>query len=46
MSMIQKGLSWWFSGKKPPAISETWVGSLGQEDSLVRETSAYSSILA
>jgi len=29
-----------------PAIQETWVGSLGQEDSLVKETATHSSILA
>ena len=32
--------------KNPPAISETWVWSLGWEDPLVKETAAHSSILA
>ena len=31
--------------KKPPAVQETWVQSLGQEDPLERETT-HSSILA
>ena len=29
-----------------PAIQETWVGSLGQEDPLVKETATHSRILA
>ena len=32
--------------KNPPAVWETWVQSLGWEDSLVKETAAHSSILA
>ena len=42
---------WWsslgLSGKKnPPAMQETWVWSLGQEDPLEREMTTHSSILA
>ena len=32
--------------KKLPAIRETWVRSLGQEDPLEKETATHSSILA
>ena len=32
--------------KNPPAVQETWVGSLGREDPLEEEIAAYSSILA
>ena len=32
--------------KYPPAMQETWVQSLGQEDSLEKETATHSSILA
>ena len=32
--------------KNPPAVQETRVGSLGQEDPLEKEIAAYSSILA
>ena len=32
--------------KKLPAIQETWVRSLGQEDPLEKETATHSSILA
>ena len=32
--------------KNPPAKQETWVGSLGQEDSLEKEMAIHSSILA
>ena len=39
-----------FSGgsavKNPPAVQETWVQSLGQEDPLEEEMAPYSSILA
>ena len=33
-------------GKSPPAVQETQVQSLGQEDLLVKEMTTYSSILA
>ena len=32
--------------KNPPEMKETWVWSLGQEDSLKREMATHSSILA
>ena len=32
--------------KHPPAMWETWVQSLGQEDLLVKEMATYSSTLA
>ena len=32
--------------KNPPAVQETWVGPLGQEDPLEKEMAAHSSILA
>ena len=32
--------------KDPPAIQETWVSSLGQEDPLEKEMAIHSSILA
>ena len=32
--------------KNPPAKQETWVGSLGQEDSLEKEMVIHSGILA
>ena len=32
--------------KNPPAMQETWVRSLGQEDPLKREMTTHSSILA
>ena len=32
--------------KNPPAVQETWVRSLGQEDSLEKGTATHSSILA
>ena len=41
---------WDFPGgsavKNPPAVQETWVQSLGQEDPLEKEMVVYSSILA
>ena len=33
-------------GKDPPAVWETWVRSLGQEDPLQKGVSTHSSILA
>ena len=42
--------SWGFPGgsvvKNPPAVQETWIQSLGQEDSLEKEMATHSSILA
>ena len=32
--------------KNPPAVQETWVRSLGQEDPLEKETATHSSVLA
>ena len=32
--------------KSPPAVYETWVWSLGQEDPLAKDIAAHSSILA
>ena len=32
--------------KNLPAIRETWVGSLGQEDALEKEMATHSSVLA
>ena len=32
--------------KSPPAVQETWVPSLGQEDPLKKEMATHSSILA
>ena len=32
--------------KTPPAMQETWVQTLGQEDSLQKEMATHSSILA
>ena len=32
--------------KNPPAVQETWVPSLGQEDPLEKEVAPHSSILA
>ena len=39
---------WWLRGKKKnlPAMKETWVCSLGQEDPLEKEIATHSSILA
>ena len=34
------------TGKNPPAMQETWVQSLGQEDLLEKEMAPHSSILA
>ena len=43
---VCQGLPWWLRGKELPAMQETWVGSLGQEDSLKKGMASYSSILA
>ena len=32
--------------KRPPAMRETWVRSVGQEDSMEKEMATHSSILA
>ena len=39
------GLLWWFSSKEPPAMQETWIGSLGWEDPLEKEMATHSTIL-
>ena len=48
-------LPWWLRGwgftggsviKNPPAIQQTWVQSLGQEDFLGKEMTTHSSVLA
>ena len=41
-----KGLPWWLVVKNPPAMQETQVQSLGQEDLLEKEMATHSSILA
>ena len=47
---VHTDAEWGFSGgsmvKNPPANQETWVRSLGQEDSLEKEMATHSSILA
>ena len=44
---VLNGLSGWLSGiKNLPAMWETWVQSLGQEDPLEKEMATHSSILA
>ena len=47
----QSGLSgttlpWWLTVKNLPAMQETWVRSLGQEDPLEKEMATCSSVLA
>ena len=37
---------WWQDGKELPAVQESQVQSLGQEDPLEKEMANYSSILA
>ena len=43
-------MQWGFPGgsaiKNPPEMQETWVGSLGQEDSLEKGLATHSSTLA
>ena len=39
-------LPWWLRVKSLPAMQETWVQSLGQEDLLEKEMATRSSILA
>ena len=39
-------LPWWLRQKNPPAMQETWVQSLGQEDSLEKGISTHCSIFA
>ena len=41
-----KNLNWMAQTKNPPAIQETWVRSLGWEDSLEEGTATHSSFLA
>ena len=44
---FQKGLPWWLKRlKRLPAMRETWVRALGQEDPLEKEMATHSSILA
>ena len=44
---IQNWASWWLKMvKHPPAMWETWVRSLGQEDHLEKEMATHSSLLA
>ena len=40
------GVPWWLSVRNTPAVQETWVRSLGQEDPLEEEMATHSSILA
>ena len=40
------GLPWWLMVKNLPAMRETWVRSLGQEDALEKGMATHSSILA
>ena len=40
------GLPRWFNSKESPAVQETWVQSLGQEDSLEKKIPTHSSVLA
>ena len=40
-----KGFSMSRQGKNPPAVQDTWVQSLGQEDPLEKEMAIHSSIL-
>ena len=39
-------LSWWLNVKNPPAVQDTQVQSLGQEDPLEEEWAIHTSILA
>ena len=39
-------LPWWLTVKNLPAMQETWVRSLGQEDPLEKEMTTRSSIIA
>ena len=43
---FQEGVSWVQRLKHLPAMQETWVRSLGQEDPLEKEMATHSSILA
>ena len=45
-NMFNKGLPWWLMVKNPPAMQETQVQSLGQEDLLEKEMVIHSSIFA
>ena len=40
------GLPWWFSSKNLPAMQETWVRPVGQEDPLEKGMATHSSTLA
>ena len=39
-------LHWWLTVKNLPAMQETWVQSLGQEDPLEEGMTTHSSVLA
>ena len=43
---ISKVFPWWQDGKELPAVQESQVQSLGQEDPLEKEMANYSSIFA
>ena len=43
---VCQGLPWLLSGKELPEMQETWVWSLGQEDSLEKGMASHSSIPA
>ena len=43
---MARGFSGGSDGKNLPAIQETWVQSLGQEDPLEKETAPHSGIIA
>ena len=44
--MTIHGLPWWFRQERLPAMQETLVRSLGQEDPLEKEMATHSNILA
>ena len=44
--LLKYGFPWWLSTKNLPAMWETWVQSLGQEDPLEEDMAIQSSILA
>ena len=43
---VEQITPWWLSGREPACMQETWVPSLGWEDSLEKGNAAHSSILA
>ena len=46
MSHVELGLPWRLTVKNPPAMQETWVQSLGQDDPLEKGLATHSSIRA